>query len=270
MNLALDLARPQVDPITVEVIGSALSSIVEEMGEALVRASYSTNIKERRDCSTALFDVEGRTLCQAEHIPIHLGSFIGVVERILKRHPVEQMRPGDVFVGNDAYEGGGTHLPDIVLAEPIFVEGRIVAWAVNLAHHADFADRGHAHIYQEGLRIPPIRLYREGKLQEDIQELILLNCQVPRERLSDLRAQMAANRLGVARMQALSAKYGTGTVLAAGAALLDYAERKMRAGIAAIPDGVWRFQDVHDSPEIDGELPLSIELEVRGDTMHLH
>ena len=270
MNVTLDTARPQVDPITVEVIGSALSSIVEEMGEALVRASYSTNIKERRDCSTALFDIEGRTLCQAEHIPIHLGSFIGVVERILKRHPVETMRPGDVFVGNDAYEGGGTHLPDIVLAEPIFVDGRIVAWAVNLAHHADFADRGHAHIYQEGLRIPPIRLYRAGRLQEDIQELILLNCQVPRERLSDLRAQMAANRLGVARMQALSAKYGTETVLAAGAALLDYAERKMRAGIAAIPDGAWRFEDVHDSPEIHGELPLSIELEVQGDTMRLH
>lgn len=270
MNLIVDVCRPEVDPITVEVIGSALSSIVEEMGEALVRASYSTNIKERRDCSTALFDVEGRTLCQAEHIPIHLGSFIGVIERILKRHPIEEIRPGDVFIGNDAYEGGGTHLPDIVLAEPVFAGGRIVAWAVNLAHHADFADRGHAHIYQEGLRIPPIRLYREGKLQEDIQELILLNCQVPRERLSDLRAQMAANRLGVARLQALCEKYGVETVLAAGDALLDYAERKMRAGIAAIPDGVWRFEDVHDSPEIDGELALSIELEVKGDGMRLH
>src|SRR3954469_14645001 len=97
-----------VDPITVEVIGSALSSITEEMGEALIRASYSTNIKERRDCSTALFDVRGNTLCQAEHIPMHLGSFIGLIPHILKRHPMEQMRPGDVFCGNDAYEGGGT------------------------------------------------------------------------------------------------------------------------------------------------------------------
>src|SRR3546814_19042370 len=102
-------------------------------------------------------------------------------------HKVEDMRPGDVFVGNDAYVGGGTHLPDIVLAEPIFVDGRITAWTVNLAHHADFADRGHAHIYQEGLRIPPIRLYRAGQLQKDVPALILLNCQVPRERLSDLR-----------------------------------------------------------------------------------
>ena len=189
-----------IDPVTIEVIGSALSSIVEEMGEALIRASFSTNIKERRDCSTALFDLAGATLCQAEHIPMHLGSFLGLIPHIMKRHPIEHMRPGDVFCGNDAYEGGGTHLPDIVLAEPIFVDGEMTFWAVNLAHHADFADRGHAHIYQEGLRIPPIRLYRAGELQTDVQELILLNCQVPRERLSDFRAQMAANRLGVERM----------------------------------------------------------------------
>ena len=259
-----------VDPITTEVIGSALASIVEEMGEALIRASYSTNIKERRDCSTALFDTQGRTLCQAEHIPMHLGSFIGIIEQILKRHPAEGMQPGDVFVGNDAYEGGGTHLPDIVLAEPVFVDGAIVAWAVNLAHHADFADRGHAHIFQEGLRIPPIRLYRAGLLQQDVQELILLNCQVPRERLSDLRAQMAANRLGVARMQALCAKYGAGTVLSACEALLDYAERKMRAGIATIPDGTYAFEDWHDSPEIDEPLRFAARIQVDGDEMHLH
>ena len=202
MNIAL-APRPSValDPITVEVIGASLSSIVEETGEALIRASYSTNIKERRDCSTALFNVQGQTLFQAEHIPIHLGSFIGIVPQILKQHAVESMRPGDVFVGNDAYEGGGTHLPDIVLAEPIFVDGRIVAWTVNLAHHSDFADRGHAHIYQEGLRIPTIRLYKAGELQKDVLDLILLNCQVPRERLSDLRAQMAANRVGVQRFR---------------------------------------------------------------------
>ena len=271
MNVAV-AAAPSValDPITVEVIGAALSSIVEETGEALIRASYSTNIKERRDCSTALFDVQGRTLCQAEHIPMHLGSFIGILAHVLKHHPIAGMRPGDVFVGNDAYAGGGTHLPDIVLAEPIFVDGAIVAWTVNLAHHADFADRGHAHIYQEGLRIPPIRLYRAGELQQDVLDLILLNCQVPRERLSDLRAQMAANRLGVQRFQALCAKYGTATVLKAGEALLDYAERKMRAGIAAIPDGVYRFADLFENAEIDGEMPVSVEITVAGDSMRLH
>jgi N-methylhydantoinase B len=271
----MSVAVPQrseaaLDPITVEVIGSAFASIAEEMGEALVRASYSTNIKERRDCSTALFDLTGNTLCQAEHIPMHLGSFIGIIPHIMKRHPLDRMRPGDVFIGNDAYEGGGTHLPDIVLAEPIFVDGRMVAWAVNTAHHADFADRGHAHIYQEGIRIPPIRLYRAGELQTDVQELVLLNCQVPRERLSDLRAQMAANRLGVQRMTALCAKYGVDVVLAAGAALQDYAERKMRAGIAAIPDGTYRFNDRFDNPELDGELDFAVEITVAGDEMRLH
>jgi N-methylhydantoinase B len=271
MNVVLAPQHPiALDPITVEVIGAALSSIVEETGEALIRASYSTNIKERRDCSTALFNVKGETLCQAEHIPIHLGSFIGIVPQILKQHAVDAMHPGDVFVGNDAYAGGGTHLPDIVLAEPIFVDGRMVAWTVNLAHHSDFADRGHAHIYQEGLRIPTIRLYRAGELQKDVLDLILLNCQVPRERLSDLRAQMAANRVGVQRFQALCAKYGSAVVLAAGEALLDYAERKMRAGIAVIPDGTYRFEDVFDNPEIDGVLPIAVTVTIAGDEMKLH
>ncbi|MDT8872241.1 hydantoinase B/oxoprolinase family protein [Komagataeibacter rhaeticus] len=148
-----DTDRIQLDPVTVEIIGSALSSIVDEMGEALVRTSYSTNIKERRDCSTALFDQSGHTLCQAEHIPMHLGSFIEFVPLVMARYKANDIRLGDVFIGNDAY-AGGTHLPDIVLAEPIFVKERIVAWAINTAHHSDFADRGDAHIFQEGIRIP--------------------------------------------------------------------------------------------------------------------
>lgn len=258
-----------LDPITVEVIGSALSSIVEETGEALVRASYSTNIKERRDCSTALFDRAGRTLCQAEHIPIHLGSFIEFIPKVLAEHPVVELQPGDVFVGNDAYQGGGTHLPDIVLAEPIFVDGTLAAWTVNLAHHSDFADRGHDHIYQEGLRIPPIRLYRAGELNKDVLDLILLNCQVPRERLSDLRAQMAANRVGVHRFQDLCARHGVDVVLAAGDALLDYAERKMRAGISALPDGTFAFEDIFDSIDLARSLPLAVRITIAGDEMAL-
>ncbi len=258
-----------LDPITVEVIGAALSSIVEETGEALVRASYSTNIKERRDCSTALFDREGRTLCQAEHIPVHLGSFLDFIPILLEGHDEDAIRPGDVFIGNDAYRGGGTHLPDIVLAEPIFINGVLSAWTVNLAHHSDFVDRAHAHIYQEGLRIPPIRLYRAGDLQTDVQDLILLNCQVPRERLSDLRAQMAANRVGVHRFQELCARYGVETVLASGQALLDYAERKMRAGITALPDGQWRFEDVFDNLDFDDPLPIAVTVTIAGDEIAL-
>lgn len=262
--------RVPVNPITVEVIGSALASIVEEMGEALVRASHSTNIKERRDCSTALFDTSGQALCQAEHIPMHLGSFLGIIPHILKRYAPEDIQSGDVFIGNDAYEGGATHLPDIVIAEPVFFDGALIAWAVNTAHHADFEDRGHAHIYQEGLRIPPIRLYRAGVLQEDLQSLFLLNCQVPRERISDLRAQMAANRLASERLGKLCAKYGRDVVLSAGQELMDYAERKMRAGIAAIPDGRYTFSDRFDNPAIDNEMEFECAVEVKGDEMHLH
>lgn len=263
-------SSPQpLDPISVEVIGAALSSIVEETGEALVRASYSTNIKERRDCSTALFDRKGRTLCQAEHIPVHLGSFLDFIPILLEGHDEDAIRPGDVFIGNDAYRGGGTHLPDIVLAEPIFIDDVLSAWTVNLAHHSDFVDRAHAHIYQEGLRIPPIRLYRAGELQTDVQDLILLNCQVPRERLSDLRAQMAANRVGVNRFQELCARYGVETVLASGQALLDYAERKMRAGIAALPEGEWRFEDVFDNLDFDDPFPIAVTVTITGDEIAL-
>ena len=258
-----------LDPITVEVLGSAFSSITDEMGEALVRASHSTNIKERRDCSCALFDVDGNTLCQAAHTPIHLGSFIGIVPRILQRHKLDGLRPGDVFIGNDAYEGGGTHLPDIVLAEPIFFGDQLVGWAINTAHHSDFEDRGHAHIFQEGLRIPPVRLYRAGELQEDVRELILLNCQVPEERLSDLMAQMAANRLGVLRMQGLCRKYGVDKVIAAGRALLDYAEQRMRAAFALIPDGSYQFSDWYDHPEMPEQIRLDVTIRVAGETMAL-
>lgn len=260
-------ARPAIDPITVEVIGNAMLTIVEEMGEALIRAAYSTSIKERRDCSTALFDIKGRTLAQAEHIPMHLGSLIGIVEHVLNRYPLDDICAGDAFVGNDAYTGGGTHLNDIVIIEPIFHEGRFIAWATNVAHHADFVDRGHAHIFQEGLRIPPVRLYREGVLQEDIMEMILLNCQVPGDRLNDFRAQMAANRVGIQRFEKLCAKYGKDLTLAACEALLDYAERRTRAGIALIPDGSYRFADGLDSDTFEGTLELKVAIEVRGDEL---
>jgi N-methylhydantoinase B len=258
-----------LDPITVEIIGSSFLSITDEMGETLIRSSFSTNIKERRDCSTAIFDPEGQVLCQAEHIPMHLGSFLGVVAHIVERCDLSQLSPGDVFIGNDAYQGGGTHLPDFVLAEPVFIEGRLQAWVVNLAHHSDFVDRGHAHIYQEGLRIPPVRLYKRGELQQDIQALILLNCQIPDERLSDMRAQMAANRLGVQRLQALCAKYGPGVVTEAGKALQDYAEKRMRAGIRLIPDGIYRFADRYDLYGLEYDFPLAVKIEVEGSDMEI-
>jgi N-methylhydantoinase B len=256
---------PRLDPITVEVIGSALSTIVEQMGKAIIRAAYSLNIKERRDCSAAIFDTAGRVIAQAEQIPFHLGSLLGITTETLKRVDPTTIREGDVFIGNDAHTGGGTHLNDIVFLEPVFVAGEILAWVANLAHHSDFVDRGHAHIFQEGLRIPPVRLYREGALQQDVMELVLLNCQVPHERVNDFRAQMAANRLGVQRVQALAARYKPAVLHQAGAMLLDYAERKARAGIAAIPDGRYAFRHAFDTSLWPELLELSVAVEVRGE-----
>jgi N-methylhydantoinase B len=258
-----------IDPVTVEVIGNAIASIADEMGETLVRASYSTNIKERRDCSTVIFDGKGRTLYQAEHIPIHLGSLMGVIEEILVRHEISTIVDGDIFIGNDAYTGGGTHLPDIVLASPIFHDGRLVGWATNLAHHADFVDRAHAHIFQEGLRIPPIRIQKAGVIQEDVFELILLNCQVPHERRADLRAQMAANSFGVKRFHALCERYGVDLLERVFDELLDYAERRMRAGIASIPDGHYEFQDIFECDEFPEQLTFRVAIDVKDDEMTL-
>lgn len=260
---------PNVNPIQVEVIGSALESICDEMGETLVRASYSPNIKERRDCTTALFDAEGNTLAQAEHIPIHLGSLMGIVKGVMAIYPREDIRDGDAFLGNDPYEGGGTHLHDIVLVTPIFLDGELRGWASNLAHHSDFADRQHNHIFEEGLRIPPVRFIRDGEYIPDVFRFILTNMQVPQERIADFDAQAAANRLAVVRFREICARYGADVVDAAGRELLDYTERKIRAGIRAVPDGVYRFADSFDYTGFDETLEMSVVVTVRDDTMDL-
>nr|WP_307818782.1 hydantoinase B/oxoprolinase family protein [Streptomyces sabulosicollis] len=261
-------AQRELDGVLVEVIGSALATIVEEMSGTLVRAAFSTNIKERRDCTAGLFDTAGNGIAQDEGgSPLHLGSLMGIVGSILERFPVEEIRDGDVFIGNDPYNGGGSHLPDIVLATPVFVAGELTAWAATLAHHADFGDRGHAHIFQEGLRIPPVRLVRAGVQQEELLSLILLNCQVPDERRADLRAQESANRLAVLRYRELCERYGRDVVVRAGDALLDYTERRTRAAIGAIPDGSYHFTDLFDCPELDVERELRVAVRVAGEEM---
>jgi len=257
-----------LDAVQVEVIGSALLSTVEEMHQTLVHAAYSTNIKERRDCTTSIFDASGQLLVLDEGgSPMHLGSLMGIVDEILRRYPSEEIAEGDTFIGNDPYTGGGSHLPDIVLASPVFIESELIGWVASLAHHADFGDRGHAHIFQEGLRIPPVRLTRHGTVVQDVLDLILLNCQIPHERQADLHAQLAANRRGTANLVELCARFGRATVVAAGAALIDYTERVTRASIAEIPDGDYRFQDSFDCPELDEELLLTLRIVVEGDEM---
>ena len=259
-----------MDRITLEVIGSALLTVAEEMGAALIRASYSTNIKERRDCSTAIFDARGRVIAQAEHIPMHLGSLLGTVEEILRRYPIEELAPGDMFIVNDPYSGGGTHLPDINLVAPVFAGDEPFGFVANIAHHADRTGERIRNIWDEGLRIPPIRLIERGRLREDVMELLLANFALPDERRGDFRAQLAVNRLGERRLGELIARWGLPTVRAACDELLAYGERKIRAAIAGVKDGTYRFADAMDDDGVTDEpIPVVVSLTVKGDTMHL-
>jgi N-methylhydantoinase B len=256
-----------IDAVLLEVLGSALASIVDEMGETLIRAAYSPNIKERRDLTAGILNTNAKLIAQADHNPAHLASLYGIVGEIVQRYPLEDIKEGDEFIGNDPHTSGGAHLPDILLASPVHIDGKIVAWVGNVAHHADFGDRTHAHIFQEGLRIPPVRILRAGELQNDLFELILLNCQLPDQRRADFRAQLAANRLGRTRYLELVDRYGVGVLSDAADALLDYTERKTRAAIRAVPDGTYQFTDRFDCPELDEELDLRVSIEVSGDEL---
>ena len=260
-----------VDAITVQVIGNALLSIAEESGTVLRRASYSTNIKERSDCSTALFDGTGRLIAQAEHIPIHMGSMAGAVGRLsgsipgAERHTIE---PGDVFITNDPYAGGGTHLPDITMVAPVFVDGVLVGYSANIAHHSDVG--GHVpgsnsgdstSLFMEGLRIPLVKIVRAGVLVEDVLDFVLLNSRLPEERYGDLLAQQSAASIGAARFVELHNKYGTPTITAASQELLDYAERRLHLAVAAVPNGSYSYTDWLD-PDRPGDEGIAIAVTV--------
>lgn len=258
----------KIDGILLEVIGNTFMSIAEEMGAVLVKSAYSTNIKERKDCSCALFDAAGNTIAQAEHIPMHLGSMLGLIGEIKRHFKLEEIKPGDMFIANDPYNGGGTHLPDIAVASPVFYDGEIVAFVANIAHHNDVGGRvpgsnaaDSDSIYAEGIRIPTVKIFREGELDKDILNLILLNCRVRHIRLGDLNAQFACNKKGVQRMEDVCAKYGKETVALCMEELLDYSERKIRMALSAIPNGSHEFEDYLDSDGL-GSNPIKLNVKV--------
>jgi N-methylhydantoinase B/oxoprolinase/acetone carboxylase alpha subunit len=238
-----------VDPASLQVLISRLTGVAEEMGAVLRRAAFSPNIKERADCSAALFTPEGELLVQAEHIPVHLGSMPASVRAAIDAGL--DVGPGGHIVLNDPF-AGGTHLNDITLVSPCFVDGRLVGWAANRAHHADVGGMvpgsippDATEVYQEGLRIPPVRLGPE------VVALLVANSRTPEERRGDLDAQVGANVVGVERLAAF-----------ADAPLEEvcaYGERRMRAALAALPDGEWRFEDVLDSPPATIRLRLVVD-----------
>jgi N-methylhydantoinase B len=262
------------DPITLEILRNSLRSITDETYIALTKAAYSTNIKERRDHSTALTDAQGRLVVQAENsLPIHLASMLGMMEQLLAKYRVEDMADGDVFVANDPYVAGGTHLPDVNLAMPCFVDGEVLGFVCNIAHHADIGGMtpgsmagGMSEIYQEGLRIPLVRLFAAGELVQDIFDLLLLNVRVPHERRGDYFAQVASCRLGARRIRELSLRYSPALLTRSFAAIMDRTEARLRDGIASIPDGRYEFSDLLDNDGMGTvDIPISVRIDVTGE-----
>ena len=261
----------ELDPIELEIIRNQLESIAEEMGEVLIRGAYSPNITERRDCSTALFDEDGRMIAQAEHIPVHLGAMPEAVRAVLECDP----RPGDVFILNDPFRGG-THLPDVTLISTISHEGNILGYAVSRAHHADVGGMtpgsmpaGAREIQQEGLRLPPVRLVEAGERNHDVESIFLANVRNPEKRSADLRAQLAANERGEKRIRELRSEHGEGLEQAF-QAVIEYSRERMEAEIRAIPDGSYHAADVLEGDGVsDREIPVETTLTVEGSAVNV-
>ena len=257
-----------IDLISLEILSNGLRSVADECYIALMKSAYSTNIKERHDHSTAIIDPAGRLIVQAENsLAIHLGSMMGLMHTLLAKVPLAEIQDGDIFVGNDPFVAGGSHLPDVNLAMPVFAEGKLVCFVCNIAHHADIGGMapgsmagGMTEIYQEGLRIPCVRLFRQGQLVEDVFDILLLNARVPDERRGDYFAQIAACRLGARRVNEIIDARGTDMVLAGFEEIIARTEARLRAAIGRVAPGEYRFEDVMDD---DGLGTVNIPIKLR-------
>ena len=257
----------KTDPVSFEVFRNAFISVAEEMGAALVRTAYSPNIKERRDCSAAVFDVEGEMVSQAEHIPVHLGAMPESVKAAIDVYPITQWEKGDVVILNDPYEGG-THLPDITLISPVLFKEEVAGFVANRAHHADVGGSvpgsmpgGATEIYQEGLRIPPTKLVESGKVNQGLWRMILANVRTPIERQGDLRAQLASNATGVTRFEFILQKYSRPTIFTFLTDLHDYSNNRMLQQLQQMPKGKYTFTDYMDNDGVTSE-PVSLTVQV--------
>jgi len=260
----------RLDPITIEVIGNSLVSITDEALAALIKSAYSTNIKERQDCSAVVLDVDGQVVCIGDiSHPIHMSSFMFLGSAILERFPRESIQEGDVFMVNDPYTGGPSHLADVTFAGPVFHEGELIAFVGNTGHWPDVGGKAPGQcalgdateIYQEALRIPPVRLYRAGELQEEILEVVLLNVRDPGDREGDIRAHVGSVRLGIRRMQELAARHGRAVLRQGMEELLRVSEMKVRHGILQLKEGVYEAIDYLDD-DLDTDEPIPIQVKV--------
>jgi len=271
-----------MDPITLEIFKNQFISVAEEMGVTLGRTAYSPNIKERRDFSCACFLGDGQMIAQAAHIPVHLGAMPASVQAALRT--IEVWATGDLVVLNDPYLGG-THLPDITMVSPVVIESEREPsfFVASRAHHADVGGMSPgsmplaSEIYQEGLIIPPVKLVKAGTTNEEVLAMILRNVRTPHERRGDLKAQMAAHRVGERRLREIVERYGLDETLHHARGLIAYAERLTRAAISQIPDGVYTFCDEMDdfgmpddqlADRRSGEGPqIHVRITVEGDNM---
>ena len=263
------MSEPVVhDPITLEILSNALRSVADETFVALQKSAYSTNIKERCDHSTALFDAEARLIMQAKRsLPLHVGAIAGTVARLVEKYG-EDIRDGDIFVGNDPYAARGTHLPDICIIAPVFHSGRLVGFSGCTAHHADIggsnvggASGGLTEIFQEGFRIPLVRLFDKGKLDQDLFEVMLLNVRGADERKGDFNAQFAAVSLGAKRLKEICDRYGADFVEAAFEELITRTRDRMRRALEKIPVGEFTFSDVLDDDGVaNKDLPVMVTI----------
>ena len=255
----------EINSITLEIISNGITSIAEQMGVILAKTGYSTNIKERKDLSVAVFSPEGKLLSLAQHIPLHFSSLSGAVDVLTKKYRIEDIHDGDVFISNDPYSGGGSHLPDLVLLKPVFYQGKLVAYMVNTGHHADKSRKGPT-IYDEGLRIPLIKLYNRGELVQDVMDLIMLNFQMKYERQGDLNAQIITNQYGTDKLVELIDKIGLETYEEFCKKWLEYGERKARVAIAELPDGEYCFEDYMDDDGAGGgKVLIKTKVIIKGD-----
>ena len=260
-------ATSVLDPVDYAVISQALIAIAREMGTKLIRSSYSNIVREAQDASAALFDAAGNVVAQAELIPMHLGSMSEIFRACVERCPISELRPGDFYINNDPY-GGGQHLQDVFIFTPIFLDGRLIAFAGTVAHHLDLGGGNPGmtpeavDVHAEGIIIPPSR-YTSARDWNGgpLERLVAANVRVPSQTIGDFYAQFAANAIGAARMGELCTRYGVETVATAMDELMAYSERRFRAALAEIPDGTWLGEDAVDDDGIS-DTPLIVKAAV--------
>jgi N-methylhydantoinase B len=267
------MAGVRLNPVTTEVLGNALVSIADEILAALIKSAYSTNIKERQDCSSVILDVDGRIVCIGDiSQPVHMSSFMFTGSAILERFPRESIREGDVFMVNDPYSGGPSHLADVTFVGPVFHGGELLAFVGNTGHWPDVGGKAPGQcalgdateIYQEAIRYPPIRMYRAGELQREVLEVVLLNVRDPDGRDGDIRAQVGSVQVGVRRMRELAERYGVEVLRSVMEELLRVSETKVREGIRRLKEGVYEAVDyLDDDLDSDEPIPMRVKVTVR-------